>query len=218
MIARTWTIRDSWRDSAMFTIAHVLGVLYIEDYNDISASHPRYLPHFNPSPRFFCPYNIFFFLLYSSILHPARSSNIACDHTRIDASTLYISPLPSRGPANTPLILVDIMKAYTTGIRRSSTQDVKVKCDTDSSWCHDVGVRLDWLFLSCPVSLDSLRKRRDDIHCRHANIVGSSNKNQMFAHAICDQFRRFLHGFNKRSLLFRSYQFLYRLCKFCTKS
>lgn len=154
----------------MFTIAHVLGVLHIEDYNELSflmlAICPTSASSLFPSVSLTSPYTCLLYvqgiLLYSSILH------LAFDYRpliKLAGLALHFLSLlhPFRPEDRRHSFDPSWYNESVLPVRRSSTEDVKVKCDSDSSWCHNAGVQQDWLFLSCRAIPSSFQKCSDDI-------------------------------------------------------
>lgn len=185
-----WTIRRRRLTGfAMFTIAHVLRVLHIEDYNELSflmlAICPTLL-HISLSLSFslclspslllllmllFYTYRVF--LLYSSILH------LTFDYRPLiklaGLALHFLSFLhPFRPEDRRHSFDPSWYNESVLPVRRSSTENVKVKCDSDSSWCHDAGVQQNWLFLSCRAIPGSSQSRRsNDIRLSPCEYYGS---------------------------------------------
>lgn len=167
-----WTIRRRWLTGlAMFTIAHVLGVLHIEDYNELSflmlAICLTFASSLFPSVPLTSPYTCLLYVQGFPLIFFDSSSLVRlppADQTRWPGSSLFISPPPLPPPRIARHSFdPSWYNESVLPVRRSSTEDVKVKCDSDSSWCHDAGVQQDWLFLSCRAIPSSFQKCSDDI-------------------------------------------------------
>lgn len=144
---------------------------------------------FFSAPLFVSPSSSYASLLYVQglpLIFFNSSSHVrlpSADQTRWLGSSLLSSLHPFRPEDRRHSFDPSWYNESVLPVRRSSTEDVKVKCDSDSSWCHDAGVQQNWLFLSCRApSRDVLTTYA----CPPPNITVLV-KTEMYVHVICNQ-------------------------------